>query len=141
MTDQEKSDELVERVADIVAAYVTNNPVQAPNLPELIDTVHRSLSQLASGKATAELPEPAVPVKRSVRSDHIVCLEDGNKFKSLRRHLATAHGLTPEEYRERWNLPADYPLVAPAYSSERSELAKKLGLGRKLKAKGRGRTR
>lgn len=136
MTDQMNRDELVEHVTEIVSAYVANNPVQAPNLPELIETVHKSLSSLASDEAAteAEKPVPAVSVKRSVKNDHIVCLECGKKFKSLKRHLATNHEMTPEEYRGKWNLRDSYPMVAPNYAAERSALAVKLGLGRKPNA-------
>ncbi|MEX0957302.1 MAG: MucR family transcriptional regulator [Rhizobiaceae bacterium] len=141
MTDQMDKGELVELVADIVSAYVTNNPVQAPNLPELIETVHASLSKLASGDTAAEIekPVPAVPVKRSVRNDHIVCLECGKTFKSLKRHLSTHHELTPEQYRAKWSLLSDYPMVAPAYAAQRSAMALKIGLGRKSKAAAMGR--
>lgn len=123
----------VELTADLVSAYVSNNPVPVSDLPALIAQVHESLKNLGT---QAEQPEPekltpAVPVRRSVTNDHIVCLEDGKTFKSLKRHLSTHHGLTPEEYRAKWNLPADYPMVAPGYAAARSQLAKEMGLGRK----------
>jgi predicted transcriptional regulator len=147
MADQSEAmqrEELVEVVADIVSAYVSNNPVQLTDLPALISTVHGSIAALTSGNpaAQAEPPTPAVPVKKSVHNDYIVCLEDGKKFKSLKRHLGVHYNLTPDEYRQKWNLPVSYPMVAPGYSAQRSELAKKLGLGRKpaaAKAKGRAR--
>ena len=117
--------------ADIVAAYVSNNSVQAAELPALIQSVHASLMKAAgSAEPPVEAPkEPAVPIKKSVTNDHIVCLEDGKKFKSLKRHLATSYDLTPAAYRTKWGLPPDYPMVAPAYAAQRSELAKAAGLG------------
>ncbi|MFC5384568.1 MucR family transcriptional regulator [Aquamicrobium segne] len=123
----------IELTADIVSAYVSNNPVPASELAALIANVHASLKLLAGGaSAPVEEPQkPAVNIKKSIHDDYIICLEDGKKFKSLKRHLATYHGLTPEEYRAKWNLPADYPLVAPNYAIARSNLAKQMGLGRK----------
>ncbi len=123
--------ELVELTARIVSAFVSNNTVVAGELPQLINETHAALSR-ASGKIA--LPEredskPKVPVKKSVMPDHIVCLEDGKKFKSLKRHLRTHYNLSPEEYREKWGLPHDYPMVAPNYARARSDLAKKMGLG------------
>ncbi|MGB3643536.1 MAG: MucR family transcriptional regulator [Mesorhizobium sp.] len=120
-------------VADIVSAYVSNNSVPVADLPTLISDVNAALLRLSTVETepSAEPLKPAVPVKRSLHSDHIVCLEDGLKFKSLRRHLLTHHGMSPEEYREKWGLPSDYPMVAPDYSDARSALAKKMGLGRK----------
>lgn len=139
MADQSEAaqrDELVEIVADIVSAYVSNNPVQSTDLPGLISSVHGSVAALASGNgaAQAEPPTPAVSVKSSVKKDAIACLECGKKFKSLKRHLTTNHGMTPDEYREKWSLPSSYPMVAPDYAAVRSEMAKKLGLGRKPQA-------
>ena len=125
----------LELTATIVSAYVSNNPVPASELPSLISSVSATISGM--GKATkveAEAQVPAVNPKRSVHDDHIVCLEDGKKFKSLKRHLMTYHGLSPEEYRAKWNLPSDYPMAAPGYSAQRSALAKKMGLGRKSQA-------
>ena len=116
--------------ADIVASHVQNNSVAISDLPQLIRTVHESLSGL-SGAAPSEKPQPAIPVRRSVTPDYIICLEDGRKLKMLKRHLATAYGMTPEEYREKWGLPADYPMVAPNYAKQRSSLAKKIGLGKR----------
>ena len=116
--------------ADIVASHVQNNSVAISDLPQLIRTVHESLCGL-SGGAPSEKPQPAIPVRRSVTPEYIVCLEDGRKLKMLKRHLATAYGMTPEEYREKWGLPADYPMVAPNYAKQRSSLAKKIGLGKR----------
>ena len=128
--------ELVELTAEIVAAYVGNNPVPQADLPRLISDVYKSLSGAVTGveeekKPTAEELKPAVPVRRSVSDDYIICLEDGKKFKSLKRHLRTHYNLSPEQYRERWGLPSDYPMVAPNYAKARSSLAKKMGLGQR----------
>ncbi|MER2535836.1 MAG: MucR family transcriptional regulator [Rhizobiaceae bacterium] len=124
---------LAQLTAHIVAAYVENNSVPIAALPELIRSVSSSISGLGSQPAEepAAAPVPAVNPKRSVHSDHIVCLEDGKKFKSLKRHLMTHHQMTPQEYRAKWNLPSDYPMVAPNYAEARSSLAKSMGLGRK----------
>lgn len=132
MDDKNDNDQLVQLAADIVSAYVSNNPVRPAELPALIGSTHRSLSALTSG---SEVPvsaplAPAVPIRKSVTSDFIVSLEDGKKYKSLKRHLAARYGMTPDQYRAKWKLPADYPMVAPAYAARRSELAKKIGLGR-----------
>lgn len=129
----ENRNELIEMTADVVSAYVGNNVVPSSELPELIRGVHEALSRIDAGAAEPEPLDPAVPVKKSVTPDHIVCLEDGKKFKSLKRHLRTKYDMSPEEYREKWGLPADYPMVAPNYARQRSELAKKMGLGRKAK--------
>jgi len=131
-----KNDEmLIELTADVVAAYVSNNPVPAGELPNLISDVHLALSKV--GAAPEQTPvdkqKPAVSPKRSVHDDYIICLEDGKKFKSLKRHLMTHYGLTPEQYREKWSLDPSYPMVAPNYAIARSQLAKKMGLGRKRK--------
>ncbi|MBW8639435.1 MucR family transcriptional regulator [Hoeflea sp. WL0058] len=129
-----KDDFLVELTAEVVAAYVSNNVVQTSDLPGLIANVHSALGSTASGEnPTTERPKPAVPVRKSVQNDYIICLEDGMKFKSLKRHLMTYYSLTPDEYREKWGLPADYPMVAPAYAEARSRLAKEMGLGQKRK--------
>ena len=122
--------DLVAYASRIVAAYVGNNDVEAKDLPELIRLVHKALSGLADGVSAPDEPKPAVPVKKSVSEQYLICLEDGKKFKSLKRHLRTAYDMTPDEYREKWGLPADYPMVAPGYSRQRSKLAKKMGLGR-----------
>ncbi|MBN9037593.1 MAG: MucR family transcriptional regulator [Rhizobiales bacterium] len=135
MTGNAASEGLVSLTADIVSAYVTRNNVPAGDLPSLIAGVHQSLAALGK-EAQPETPalEPAVPVRKSVTPDYIVCLEDGKKFKSLRRHLGVHYGLTPDEYRAKWGLPRDYPMVAPNYAAARSALAKTMGLGRKPKA-------
>ena len=123
---------LLEQTSRIVSAHVSNNTVSVADLPDLIRQVYGTLASLDDRpQAHSERPAPAVPVRRSVMPDHIVCLEDGKKLKMLRRHLKTAYNMTPDEYRERWNLPADYPMVAPNYAAQRSELAKKIGLGRR----------
>jgi predicted transcriptional regulator len=125
--------DLVDLSAEIVCAYVSHNALSVGDLPKLIADVHSALNALSTGSAPAPAVElkPAVPIKKSVASDYIVCLEDGKKFKSLKRHLRTHYNLSPEEYREKWGLPADYPMVAPSYSETRSRLAKDNGLGRK----------
>jgi predicted transcriptional regulator len=124
---------VLELTAEIVAAYVSNNPVPAAELPALIAMVSDSINRLAgSSPAEMEKPIPAVPIKKSITNDYLISLEDGKKFKSLKRALATRYGLTPDEYRNKWGLPADYPMVAPGYSAARSQLAKQMGLGRKL---------
>lgn len=129
MRDQEVFTEMLELTTEIVAAHVGNNPIAASDLPSLIQSVYRTLVSVGSSPSVVERPKPAVPVKRSVYPDYIVCLEDGKKLKMLKRHLKTAYDMTPEEYRERWGLPADYPMVAPNYAQHRSNLAKEIGLG------------
>jgi predicted transcriptional regulator len=124
------SKDIIAWTADIVASHVQNNSVAISDLPVLIKTVHDSLIGL-TGDSPAEKPQPAVSVRRSVTPDFIICLEDGRKLKMLKRHLATAYGLSPEEYRDKWGLPADYPMVAPNYAKQRSSLAKKIGLGKR----------
>ncbi len=133
MSEIKQREELVELTATIVEAHVSNNAIAVSDLPGLIATVHETL--VAVGDGVAPRPEPAVPVKWSVRPDYIVCLEDGEKHKMLKRHLRTAHELTPDAYRKRWGLAGDYPLVAPKYAELRSKLAKKIGLGRKVGTK------
>ncbi|AOG04613.1 MAG: MucR family transcriptional regulator [Bosea sp. (in: a-proteobacteria)] len=131
MADNEGSD-YIELTADIVSAYVSNNSVPASDLPALINDVHAALSRVVSGVAPvvpAEAPRPAIPVKKSITADYLICLEDGKKFKSLKRHLRTQYNMSPEQYREKWGLPPDYPMVAPNYAEARSQLAKKMGLG------------
>ena len=131
MNDQTNGADLIDLAADIVSAYVSNNTVPVNELPALIADVHRALANTRSGAPTAE-PEPLKPAvnpKKSVFPDYIVCLEDGKKFKSLKRHLRTHYDLSPEDYREKWGLPTDYPMVAPNYAAARSALAKKMGLG------------
>lgn len=127
----EASDANAGLTAEVVAAYVSNNPVPVADLPKLIADVYGALQGLGRAAQAEEKPKPAVDPKKSVKPDHIVCLEDGQKFKSLKRHLMSHYGMTPEEYRERWNLPVDYPMVAPEYAAKRSALAKSMGLGRK----------
>lgn len=122
--------ELLEHTTEIVAAHVANNPVPVSDLPELIRQVYNTLAQVdASASPQAEKPQPAVPIKRSVTPDYLICLEDGKKLKMLKRHLKTAYDMSPEDYREKWGLPHDYPMVAPNYAAQRSTLAKKIGLG------------
>ncbi len=139
MTEILEQENLIELTADIVSAYISNNTISAADLPALIDEVHAALHKTASGPAEPE-PEPlkpAVSVKKSVTPDYIICLEDGKKFKSLKRHLRTHYDLSPEEYREKWSLPVDYPMVAPNYAKARSQLAKKMGLGQKRGRRGK----
>jgi predicted transcriptional regulator len=130
MTDIDSSNDLLALTTEIVAAHVSNNTVSVGDLPTLINQVYQSLASIGQSPAvSAERPQPAVSVKRSVHSDYIICLEDGKKLKMLKRHLKTAYNMTPEEYRDRWQLPADYPMVAPNYARQRSRLAKEIGLG------------
>lgn len=126
-----ESNSHVELAAEIVSAYVSNNSVPASELPTLLNDVHAAIVRVASGAQPiiVEAAKPAVPPKKSITNDYIVCLEDGRKFKSLKRHLRTQYNLSPEEYREKWGLAADYPMVAPAYAKARSALAKQMGLG------------
>jgi len=121
----------IDLTASIVSAYVGNNPTPAAELPALISQIHAALVRVSSGRpeATPEPSKPAVSVKKSMTADYLVCLEDGKRFKSLKRHLRTQYSMTPEQYREKWGLPADYPMVAPNYAVARSQLAKKMGLG------------
>lgn len=136
MKERMARDKITSLTADIVSAYVSNNPVPVGGLGSVISNIHKSLVALSTGgqDAPAEPKKPAVSVKKSVHDDYIICLEDGRKFKSLKRHLNVHYGITPDEYRARWGLPADYPMVAPGYAAQRSEMAKKLGLGRKKSA-------
>lgn len=126
----EKS-EIIEMTADIVSAYVGNNMVGASDLQNLIQCVHRALAGVSTGAEVVEAApkEPAVPIKRSITPGFLICLEDGRKFKSLKRHLRTKYNMSPEDYRAKWGLPKDYPMVAPDYAKARSELAKQMGLG------------
>jgi predicted transcriptional regulator len=133
----------VELAAEIVSAYVSNNSVPAADLPALLTTVYASLTTVTGGQAIAtavEPPTPAVPVKKSVSPDFIICLEDGKKFKSLKRHLRTNYDMTPAQYRAKWGLPPDYPMVAPNYAKARSDLAKSMGLGQKARSVRGGRS-
>jgi predicted transcriptional regulator len=135
----QRDDSLIDLTADVVSAYVSNNPVQVGDLPALIADIHAALVRVGGSGETApvEKPKPAVNPKKSVFDDYIICLEDGKKFKSLKRHLMTHYGLTPDQYRDKWALDAGYPMVAPNYAAARSQLAKSMGLGRKPKAKSR----
>jgi predicted transcriptional regulator len=125
--------EMLKMAVTIVSAYVGNNPVPADQVPDVINTVYSSLNGLAGGNGigTSEPLKPAVPVRRSITPDYLICLEDGKKLKMLKRHLRAVYGLSPEEYRAKWGLPADYPMVAPNYAKQRSAFAKQIGLGRK----------
>ncbi|MDX1736709.1 MAG: MucR family transcriptional regulator [Alphaproteobacteria bacterium] len=134
MADTDKTrvaDNLLELTSEIVAAHVSNNSVNADDLPALIEKVYATPSNVGHGEAetAGDQPIPAVPIKKSITPDYIICLEDGKKLKMLKRHLKTAYDMTPEEYKERWGLPSDYPMVAPNYAKQRSKLAKKIGLG------------
>lgn len=122
---------IIEMTTDIVSAYVGNNTVAANDIPGLIQNVHKALSDVAAGTATVEVApkEPAVSVRKSITPDYLICLEDGRKFKSLKRHLRTKYNMSPEEYRAKWGLAKDYPMVAPNYAKARSDLAKQMGLG------------
>ncbi len=126
----ETAELLITLTADIVAAHVSNNSVSVSDVPSLISNVHQALSGISSHSIAQETPEPAVPIRASIKKDYIVCLEDGKKLKMLKRHLMTHYGMTPDDYRAKWGLPADYPMVAPAYAEQRRTLAKAIGLGR-----------
>ncbi len=129
----------IELTAGIVSAYVSNNSVSAAEIPMLIGQVHSALVKVSNGQseAASEAAKPAIAVKKSITPDYIVCLEDGKKFKSLKRHLRTQYNMTPEHYREKWGLPPDYPMVAPNYAEARSQLAKQMGLGQQRKRRAR----
>jgi predicted transcriptional regulator len=131
MTMRNDSLELTSCVAEIVAAYVSRNSMSSSEIPSFVQTVHRSLCALSSGQSylLSARSEPAIPIENSIHPDYIVCLEDGRKLKMLKRHLKTAYNMTPEQYRERWNLPTNYPMVAPNYAKRRSSIAKDIGLG------------
>ncbi len=130
--EQLSSAELLRMTAEVVSAYVRSNPLPRSELTSIIRTVHGSLAALDGGDGSKAKPlRPAVSIRRSVQPDYLVCLDDGKKLKMLKRHLRTTYGLTPEEYRAKWGLPPDYPMVAPNYAKQRSEFAKKIGLGRK----------
>ena len=140
MIDSSSKINYIELAADIVSAYVSNNSVPVSELPALIGEIHSALSRVSSGApmpVVVEAQKPAVPPKKSISSDFLICLEDGKKFKSLKRHLRTHYNLSPEDYREKWNLGADYPMVAPNYAKARSNLAKQMGLGQQRRRKGR----
>ncbi|HWM49181.1 MAG TPA: MucR family transcriptional regulator [Xanthobacteraceae bacterium] len=135
----ESPDDFIELTAEIVSAYVSNNTVPASELSDLINQVHAALAQVAGarGLPRPDAMKPAIPVKKSITSEHIVCLEDGKKFKSLKRHLRSQYNLSPEQYREKWGLPPDYPMVAPNYAAARSRLAKQMGLGQQRRRRGK----
>lgn len=130
MSEEVSRAELLSLTTEVVSSYVSNNTIAADDLPAVIEQVFKSLSSVtAEGVIAADRPQPAVPIKRSITNDYLICLEDGKKLKMLKRHLKTAYNMTPEQYRERWGLPADYPMVAPSYAERRSKLAKDIGLG------------
>lgn len=135
MTDQPQQADVLGLTAQIVSAHVSNNSVTPDALPALIQDVYRTLSGVGREPVQPDKPQPAVPIKKSVFPDHIVCLEDGKKLKMLKRHLKTAYNMTPEQYRERWGLGPEYPMVAPNYARHRSSLAKKIGLGTKPRSR------
>ncbi|MCT4654863.1 MAG: MucR family transcriptional regulator [Cohaesibacter sp.] len=140
MTETSNNNILIELTADIVSAYVSNNAVPVNDLSGLIGDIYKALEDTSTPvtEEVVEAPKPAVSIKKSITPDYIICLEDGKKFKSLKRHLRTHYNLSPEEYREKWGLPADYPMVAPSYAEARSNLAKKMGLGQQRRRKPRG---
>jgi predicted transcriptional regulator len=129
----------IDLTANIVSAYLSNNPTPAAEIPNLISQVHAALQRVANGRTETppEPVKPAVPIKKSVQPDYLICLEDGKRFKSLRRHLRTQYNMTPEQYRDKWNLAPDYPMVAPNYAVTRSQLAKKMGLGQQRPGRGK----
>jgi predicted transcriptional regulator len=129
----------IDLTADIVSAYLSNNPTPASEIPGLISQIHAALVRVSSGRNEAPLEpaKPAVSIKKSISPDYIVCLEDGKRFKSLKRHLRTQYNMTPEQYRDKWGLPADYPMVAPNYAVARSQLAKEMGLGQQRRRRGK----
>ncbi|MEO8714487.1 MAG: MucR family transcriptional regulator [Acetobacteraceae bacterium] len=131
MADSPANQNMLGLTAQIVAAHVSNNPVSPEALPSLIQEVYKTLSGVGREPPVPERPQPAVPVKRSIFPDYIVCLEDGKKLKMLKRHLKTSYNMSPDQYRDRWGLASDYPMVAPNYARHRSSLAKKIGLGTK----------
>jgi predicted transcriptional regulator len=140
MDDNMGHSNYIELTADIVSAYVSNNSVAATDIPMLISEIHGALHRVSSGQLepSAEPVKPAVSLKKSLTPEYLICLEDGKKFKSLKRHLRTQYNMTPEQYREKWGLPSDYPMVAPNYATARSNLAKQMGLGQQRKRRGKG---
>jgi predicted transcriptional regulator len=137
MADQTNTNDLLALTTEIVAAHVSNNTVSVSDLPQLINQVYQSLQNIGGAvPVQPDRPQPAVNPKKSVTPDYIICLEDGKKLKMLKRHLKTAYDMSPEEYRERWSLPADYPVVAPNYAKQRSRLAKEIGLGTRARKPG-----
>lgn len=140
MMDNGNGNDLLKLASDIVAAYVSNNPVMASELPTVIKNVHATLGSL-SGTPAVDAPtdqKPAVPVKKSITADYLICLEDGKRLKMLKRYLRSRYGLSPDQYRTKWGLPPDYPMVAANYAARRSEFAKKIGLGKPAKGRRRG---
>jgi predicted transcriptional regulator len=133
ISDKVARDDLLRMAVDVVAAYLSNNQVSTTQIPEIIHSVFNSLTSLESDQIelSTDLPKPAAPIRKSVTPDYIICLEDGKKLKMLKRHLRTNYNMTPDDYRTKWNLPPDYPMVAPNYAKQRSEFAKKIGLGKK----------
>lgn len=131
MSERSNTSDLLTLTTEIVAAHVANNSVAVADLPQLINEVYKTLASVGNAPVQPERPQPAVPVKKSVSPDYIICLEDGKKLKMLKRHLRTTYNITPDEYRAKWGLPPDYPMVAPNYAAQRSDFAKKIGLGRK----------
>ena len=138
MTDPVKHHDLLTLTTEIVAAHLSNNAVNAQEIPSLIEKIYKTLASVngESAPVSSERPQPAVPIRKSVMPDYLICLEDGKKLKMLKRHLMTAYKMTPEQYRDRWGLPPDYPMVAPNYARQRSKLAKDIGLG--IKGRGSG---
>lgn len=131
MSEKPNHEDLLHLTTEIASSYFASNSVNAHDIPAVIESVYKTLSGLGQeADAMADRPQPAVPIKKSIQPDYIVCLEDGKKLKMLKRHLKTAYNMSPEEYRERWGLPADYPMVAPSYAQRRSQLAKDIGLGK-----------
>ena len=137
MPEETPTTDVLGLTAQIISAHVSNNAVSPDALPSLIQQVYKTLSGVGKEPAQPDRPQPAVPVKKSLFRDHIVCLEDGKKLKMLKRHLRTAYNMTPDQYRQRWGLGADYPMVAPDYARHRSSLAKKIGLGTRPRSGGR----
>jgi predicted transcriptional regulator len=139
MTENAGTNNFIGLTADIVSAYVSNNSVPATEIPALINQVHAALARVSTTRSefSGDAAKPAVAVKKSVTADYIVCLEDGKKFKSLKRHLRTQYNMTPEQYREKWGLAPDYPMVAPNYAAARSQLAKQMGLGQQRRRRSR----
>ena len=133
MANQENRSELLELTSEIVAAHVSNNTLSVNDLPQLIRDVYATLETVGTGNKALDPLTPVVPIRKSVTPEFLVCLEDGKKLKMLKRHLKTSYNMTPEEYRQKWNLPRDYPMVAPNYAKQRSDLAKEIGLGRKTR--------
>jgi predicted transcriptional regulator len=131
MPDNNDSDDLLDLTEKIVSSHVSNNSVASADLPDLIRAIYAALGNVKTAGEARPTPEPAVPIKKSVTPNFVICLEDGRKLKMLKRHLKTAYNITPDEYRKRWGLPSDYPMVAPKYAEMRSQLAKKIGLGTK----------